>query len=222
MIIAIDGACRRNGTPTCLSVGSCFIKSNGFYKIESDVEKHSTSQRGELRALIGGLNTAYLCVPSSDTVYLITDSEYVFNTISKGWINNWERKNWVTSAGEQVKNKDLWQKVKSAIALYKDMELVPYHIKGHLLSFGKAAAKKILLEDEYGDRLYSAIYNKLTKTGISYEDRYHAIELFKYNHGHAIPDDVFDEMVTCNTVADLVAGYKADIADIEWSKNSYM
>src|SRR5690349_13772077 len=118
MIIAIDGACRRNGKSTCLTAGAAFIVGPEFNTLKLIHEKGSTSQRGEMLALLTGLSYGYDI--SNEHVYLITDSEYIYNTISKGWINNWERKGWITSSGEPVKNQDLWKKISPILNQYRN------------------------------------------------------------------------------------------------------
>ena len=105
--IAIDGACRRNGQPDCISAGSCFIVveednvEQSF--VISDHETMSTSQRGELTGLL--LAFEHIAIAPVDTV-IITDSEYLFNTITKRWVDRWVHNNWQTAEGTDVKNKD--------------------------------------------------------------------------------------------------------------------
>ena len=42
------------------------------------------------------------------SIILTTDSQYVRKGITE-WMKGWKRKNWKTSAGQPVKNQDLWQ-----------------------------------------------------------------------------------------------------------------
>jgi ribonuclease HI len=221
IIMAIDGACRRNGKPNCLSVGSVFTKtSNGEFRLAIVHEKVSTNQRGELKALTAALGLGATLTINTQDIYLITDSEYVFNTVSKDWIGNWRRKNWIAGSGEPVKNRDIWETAGVLLDSYKsnDVSLIPYHIKGHMLSFGKVAAANLIKADNSGKLLYDAVKLKLATNGLKQEDYDHAWQLFERNHGHTPPVDVFLEMIACNTVADLAAGYHADIIDAEWLK----
>ena len=49
MLIAIDGACKRNGEPDCFSTGvAWFITDTGDMFFKAACETQSTSQRGEL------------------------------------------------------------------------------------------------------------------------------------------------------------------------------
>ena len=106
--IDIDGAWRRNCQPDCVSAGACFIldEDNGVeqtYTI-SQYEDCSTSQRGELMGLTLALEHIAACAPDTDTV-VITDSEYLFNTMTKEWVSRWEVNGWKTAQGTDLKNK---------------------------------------------------------------------------------------------------------------------
>jgi ribonuclease HI len=77
----------------------------------------------ELMAAIAGLEA--LQRPSE--VALTTDSQYVRQGITQ-WINGWKRNGWKTSQKKPVKNKDLWQRLDSALANHD----VAWHwVKGH-------------------------------------------------------------------------------------------
>ena len=39
-----------------------------------------------------------------------TDSQYVIKG-SDHWVNNWQRNNWRTAGGGDVKHRDLWEKI---------------------------------------------------------------------------------------------------------------
>ena len=64
----------------------------------------------ELMAAIAALE--FLTRPV--TVRIHTDSTYVKDGISK-WIHGWKRNGWKTAAKKDVKNKDLWQRLDSAL-----------------------------------------------------------------------------------------------------------
>ena len=62
LLISIDGACRRNGKPDCVSAGGVFIQQFDSKlnlqqtSILSNYETASTNQRGELLALLTALD----------------------------------------------------------------------------------------------------------------------------------------------------------------------
>jgi len=65
--------------------------------------------------------------PSLKNLTIFTDSVYLKDGITI-WINNWEKNNWKTSDKKNVKNVDLWKKLKDLI---KNSEIEWNWIKGH-------------------------------------------------------------------------------------------
>jgi len=59
----------------------------------------------ELRAAIEGPRA----LKSPCDAVLITDSQYVFNGMDKGWARRWREKNWMRTRREKAQNADLWQ-----------------------------------------------------------------------------------------------------------------
>jgi ribonuclease HI len=226
--LSIDGASRRNGKPDCLAAGAVFTKFNGKTAIGLGSERNSTSQRGELHALIGALGGAIDIIEAAgpQNIYLVTDSEYIFNTITKKWYDNWRRKDWVTAAGEPVKNKDLWDDVANMLDMFdtNDIEYTVYHVKGHLLSLGKVTGENLLIKDSSGLLLYNdfAYLYDNPKSQKQIDAVANAKEKFFSNHGIRVGVDVeesiFREMVICNNVADVAAGLHADVEDSEWDR----
>lgn len=215
MIIAIDGACKGNGKPDCISSGCAFIKSNNcgtkvLNKIEESTDRvWSTNQRGELHGLLLGLSFGLNELKEKrDTLYLVTDSEYIYNAITKEWVDTWYKRGWVTAAGEPVKNQDLWLEAADLLYQFEEGTLVVFHVKGHLVSMGKATASNLIKRDPSLGELYDGVKFKLAvdkrnpKNQQSIAD---ALVTFKKNHGYEPPLDKFYEMVVCNTVADVAA-----------------
>jgi len=64
----------------------------------------TTNNRMELQAVIEALKA----LNRQCKVRVHTDSQYVQKGIGE-WLPGWKRKNWRTSAGQPVKNQDLWQ-----------------------------------------------------------------------------------------------------------------
>ena len=65
--------------------------------------------------------------PSLKYIKIYTDSTYVRDGITI-WINNWEQNNWKTSEKKNVKNVDLWKKLKDLV----EKKQIEWHwIKGH-------------------------------------------------------------------------------------------
>lgn len=66
--------------------------------------RHTTNNRMEILAAIEGLRA--LKVPCKVTLY--TDSQYLVNAITKGWVRRWQSKGWMRNKKEKALNVDLW------------------------------------------------------------------------------------------------------------------
>ncbi len=119
--IFTDGACKGNPGPG----GWCAIlRYNGVEKVISGGEKETTNNRMELSAVLFALKA--LKEPCHIT--LQSDSKYVLDSLSKGWVYGWQKKGWKKSDGKPALNVDLWQPLLEEIRRH-EMEYV--WIKGH-------------------------------------------------------------------------------------------
>jgi len=216
--IAIDGACRRNGKPNCISTSSMFVlhfnDDNSIEKTLYNVfmENKSSNQRGELLALLSAIEYAFII---DESVQLITDSEYLFNALTKEWYKNWINKGWVTARGTPVKNRDIWESIVEALKLCEenDIEIIPYYIKGHLASFGKVTALKLLRQDNTGYKLYKAVKEKIEAKEFKPETIEIVNDLSFKNNGFVLMGKLFRHFVTLNVIADTLASLGADFLD---------
>ena len=119
--IFTDGACKGNPGPG----GWCAIlRYNGVEKVISGGEKETTNNRMELSAVLFALKA--LKEPCHIT--LQSDSKYVLDSLSKGWVYGWQKKGWKKSDGNPALNVDLWQPLLEEIRKH---ELEYVWIKGH-------------------------------------------------------------------------------------------
>lgn len=104
--IYTDGACRNNPGPG--GWGAVLVYA-GREKELSGGEKMTTNNRMELTAAIEALSA----LKEPCEVVLTSDSSYLVNAVTQGWVYKWRDKNWVKSGkggkGEPVPNADLWQ-----------------------------------------------------------------------------------------------------------------
>lgn len=121
IIIYTDGACSGNPGP---GGWAAVLIYNGKEKEISGGNKNTTNNIMEITAVIEGLKALkYPC-----KVELYSDSAYVVNTFTQGWIFNWMQKGWKTASGDSVKNKELWQELYSLTKIHK----VTFNkVKGH-------------------------------------------------------------------------------------------
>lgn len=95
--IYTDGAAQGNPGPGGYGV---IMKYNDHYKELSQGYRLTTNNRMELLAVIIGLSAIK---KEGIPVTIYSDSQYVVNAIEKGWLWNWQKKNFKDKA-----NVDLW------------------------------------------------------------------------------------------------------------------
>ena len=94
------------------------------YKELSQGYKETTNNRMELLAVIVSLGS--LTRDCDCDVW--TDSKYVQQAITKGWLKNWLKNGWKTAAKKPVKNQDLWRQL---IPLIEKHDVKFNWVKGH-------------------------------------------------------------------------------------------
>ena len=134
------------GNPGPGGYGIVMLTEDGKYKKEfSQGFKITTNNRMELLAVIIGLeNLKY----KNCNVKIYTDSKYVSDAVDKGWVFDWERKNF-----KNKKNPDLWIRF---LNIYNDHKIKFHWVKGHSNDFyndrcdllaNNAAKSSNLIED---------------------------------------------------------------------------
>ena len=125
--IYTDGACVGNPGP---GGWAAIILAEKDKKEIFGGEKLTTNNRMELTAPIKALE---YCTKQYDKqctleqIEIYTDSTYVKEGITV-WINTWEKNNWKTADKKNVKNVDLWKKLKE---LTRSNPIEWYWVKGH-------------------------------------------------------------------------------------------
>jgi len=125
--IYTDGACSGNPGP---GGWGAIILSEDRKKELFGGEKLTTNNRMELTAAIKALeycaeqNKKQLVLTN---IIVFTDSVYVKEGITI-WVNKWEKNNWKTADKRNVKNVDLWKKLKE---LSKSKKIEWEWVKGH-------------------------------------------------------------------------------------------
>lgn len=80
----------------------------------------TTNNRMELMAVIVGLEAVKW---DNADIRVVSDSSYVVNSVSKGWLFNWEKKGFA-----KAKNPDLWMRF---LKVYRRHRVTFSWIKGH-------------------------------------------------------------------------------------------
>jgi len=116
-----DGACSGNPGPG----GWGAILRYGIREKEfCGAQNPTTNNRMELTAVIEGLRA----LKEPCEVELYSDSTYVVNSVEKGWVYSWRKKNWMKKKDEPVPNADLW---KDLLALLDKHNVSFNWVRGH-------------------------------------------------------------------------------------------
>ena len=119
--IFTDGAC--SGNPGAGGYG--VVMRYGTHEKElSGGAAQTTNNRMELMGVIVGLSA----LKEPCKVILTTDSKYVADSVTKKWVYNWQKKNWIRSKNEPVPNTDLW---KQLLPLLEKHDVTFNWVKGH-------------------------------------------------------------------------------------------
>jgi ribonuclease HI len=112
-----DGAAKGNPGPGGYGI---VLKAGKHYKEASGGFRRTTNNRMELLAVIVGLEM--LKIPGSD-VLVVSDSKYVVDAVSKGWVFGWVKKGF-----KGKKNPDLWRRF---LNVYPKHNVQFQWVKGH-------------------------------------------------------------------------------------------
>lgn len=115
--IYTDGASKGNPGPGGFGV---ILKFGDKTRELSEGFRNTTNNRMELLAVIKGLEA--LTKPNLDVV-VVSDSKYVVDSVEKGWLFGWVKKDF-----KGKKNKDLWLRF---LEVYKKHKVKMVWIKGH-------------------------------------------------------------------------------------------
>lgn len=116
-----DGAC--SGNPGPGGYGA-ILRWKGKEKELCGGEAHTTNNRMELTGVIEALSALkYPC-----KVVLTTDSKYVLDSVTKGWVYNWKKNGWKKADKSPALNVDLWERLLELLEIH---EVEWNWIKGH-------------------------------------------------------------------------------------------
>jgi ribonuclease HI len=112
IVAYVDGACKGNPGPG--GYGAIVVYPKSKKEMSAGFED-TTNSRMELMAVQTVLGLFYYLLNSEDVkkydITIISDSRYVVDSFTKGWLEKWATNGWVRSDGSLVANKDLWQNI---------------------------------------------------------------------------------------------------------------
>jgi ribonuclease HI len=112
VILYCDGACSPNPGDGGWAAILESPGHDGYQRELSGAVAETTNNRMELTAAIEGLRA----LKRPCAVRIVTDSEYLKNAFTEGWLNKWKSNGWRTANKKPVKNDDLWRLLSEAIA----------------------------------------------------------------------------------------------------------
>ncbi len=119
--IYTDGAC--SGNPGAGGWGAILMSNNKTKEI-SGFDPSTTNNKMELLAVIVALES----LKQPCNVELYSDSAYVVNALTQGWLKNWKSSGWKGADKKPVKNIDLWQRLDNLLNVHN----VNFNkVKGH-------------------------------------------------------------------------------------------
>ena len=119
--IYTDGACSGNPGP---GGWGAILAYNGAEKELSGGAADTTNNRMELTAVIEALSL----LKEPCTVELYSDSKYVVDSVTKGWVYSWQKNNWRKKDKSPALNPELWQRL---LPLLQTHEVRFHWVKGH-------------------------------------------------------------------------------------------
>mgnify|MGYP000381782775 CR=1 FL=1 len=126
VLLYSDGSSRGNPGPGGFGTILRYTNQEGktFEREFSQGYINTTNNRMELTGVIEALTALkYPC-----KVILTTDSKYVVDSVTKGWVNGWKRRGWKKSDNTPALNVDLWERLLPLLDTH-DVEF--RWIKGH-------------------------------------------------------------------------------------------
>ncbi len=121
IILYTDGACSGNPGP---GGWAALLMHGDHEKMLSGADPNTTNNRMEMMAVIEGLRA----LQKPCLVRVHSDSAYIINAFTQGWIDNWIRRGWKKADKKPVENQDLWRDMMQAMERHT-VEWVK--VKGH-------------------------------------------------------------------------------------------
>jgi ribonuclease HI len=128
LYIFTDGACKNNGKSNAVGGYGFYIPS--LDKLKAKNVESPTNQKCELLAIQKSLQYLdTIDLSQYNSIIICSDSMYSINCITK-WSKNWEKSNWKTAKGENVKHDTI---IKTILELYKKYNFIKFkHVFSHL------------------------------------------------------------------------------------------
>lgn len=128
--IFTDGACSENPGP---GGWAAVFNTDRECKVLKGHEVCTTNNRMELTAVVRSMEKILKSGSRKNNYKIFSDSAYVVNSINNMSIDKWRINGWKTTRGEEVKNRDLWERfINARIGIrFKGLIVDIIKVKGH-------------------------------------------------------------------------------------------
>ncbi len=120
--IYTDGACSNNPYGNG-GYGAIIVDGEEQREISGGFQ-HTTNNRMEMFAVLAGLES----LEEACEVTLYSDSQYIVNSINKGWVYRWKANNWMRNKKDPALNVDLWKRM---LAICEKHKVIFQWVRGH-------------------------------------------------------------------------------------------
>ena len=104
VLVYTDGGCLNNPGPG--GYGVVIIRDSDRRELTGGY-RLTTNNRMELLACIVALES----LADDEQTALYSDSSYVVNGMTRGWLTSWRKRDWRKASGDPVENADLWDRL---------------------------------------------------------------------------------------------------------------
>ncbi|MFD1417707.1 ribonuclease H family protein [Companilactobacillus keshanensis] len=108
----------------------------------TDGEFGATNNRMEIMALIESIKRLNKLSMNDRKIVFVLDSQYVLNTINKGWLNGWKRRGFKKADGTAPINVELWRELDRLLPTVTDKTFE--WTKGHANNVGNNRVDELL------------------------------------------------------------------------------
>ena len=119
--IYTDGSCKGNPGPGGYAALLCY---RGTKKEIAGYETETTNNKMELRGVIEALKA----LKEPCEVSLFSDSKYVCDAVSKGWVYKWKENAWMRNKKDKAQNVPLWEELLELLSVH---QVTFSWVKGH-------------------------------------------------------------------------------------------
>lgn len=144
IVIYTDGAC--SGNPGPGGWASIVAFPEGHVRELGGKEAPTTNNQMELMGTIRALE---LIKDRNEPVVIFTDSTYVIRGITQ-WVWGWKKRGWKNAEGQEVLNRDLWERLHRVVLARKEGPVEWRYIRGHTGNPGNERCDEIAVQFSKG------------------------------------------------------------------------